>query len=259
MSTLAPARPVALVTGASRKVGIAAAIAQALARDGWNVATTFWSPYDSQMPWGDDPADRAWLDAELRAVGAKTLAVEADLSTVTAPAAIFDTVEDGLGPVIALVLCHTLDIEAGILEATVANFDLATAVNIRGSWLLVREYGRRFKGERGRGRIVGITSDHFVGSVAYGASKGALNRIVLAAARELAHLGITANLVEPGPTDTGWMNADQRAEFAGRNPQGRVGRPEDCANVVRFLCSADGQWVNGQVVHSNGGIYSRNW
>ena len=252
-------RLVALVTGASRRNGIAAAIAQALARDGWDVATTFWPAYDAQMPWGDDPGDRSWLDLQLRAAGAKTFAVEADLSVATAPATIFDEVERGLGSVVALVLCHVVDIEAGILDATVENFDRAMAVNIRANWLLVREFGRRFKRDDSRGRIVGITSDHIVGSVAYAASKGALNRIVLAAAREFGHLGITANLVEPGPTDTGWMSDDKRTEFAGRNPQGRVGRPVDCANIVRFLCSPDGAWVNGQIVHSNGGLYSRNW
>jgi 3-oxoacyl-[acyl-carrier protein] reductase len=55
------------------------------------------------------------------------------------------------------------------------------------------------------------------------------------------------------------MTEDQRTEFSQRSPQGRLGSPEDCARIVRFLCSPDGQWVNGQVVHSNGGLYSRLW
>ena len=77
---------------------------------------------------------------------------------------------------------------------------------------------------------------------------------MLAAAREFRDLGITANVVDPGPTDTGWMSADQMAELSRRTPGGRVGLPQDCANLVRFLCSADGGWFNGQLLHSNGGL-----
>jgi 3-oxoacyl-[acyl-carrier protein] reductase len=62
-----------------------------------------------------------------------------------------------------------------------------------------------------------------------------------------------ASVVNPGPTDTGWMTADQIADFRRTTPGGRVGLPEDCANLVRFLCSADGGWINGQLLHSNGG------
>ena len=249
----------ALVTGASRRQGIAAAIAQTLARHGWDVATTYWRAYDESMRWGSDPADIAWLRGQVEASGAKSVAVEADLSRVESAAAVLDAVERTLGPVTGLVLCHVEDRETDILGTSIESFDHQLAVNVRGSWLLVREFGHRFCGVAGRGRIVGITSDHFVGSSGYGASKGALNRIVLGAAHEFGKLGITANVVEPGPTDTGWMSDAERADFVRRNPQGRVGTPEDCANTVQFLCSASGGWINGQVVHSNGGLYSRLW
>jgi 3-oxoacyl-[acyl-carrier protein] reductase len=259
MPDLSGSRPIALVTGASRRAGIAAAIAQRLAQDGWDVATTFWRAYDARMRWGSDPGDVAWLNDRIGRAGAKTVAIEADLGLPETVTEVFDAVEGGLGPVTALVLCHVEDDETDIVGTTVASFDRHFAVNARGSWLLIRDFGLRFRGLAGRGRIVGITSDHFVGSVPYGASKAALNRIVLAAAREFADRGITANLVEPGPTDTGWMNETQRADFSERNPQGRVGRPEDCANVVAFLCSPAGQWINGQIIHSNGGLYGRLW
>ena len=118
----------------------------------------------------------------------------------------------------------------------------------------MRELGRRFRGEHGTGRIVALTSDHVAGNLPYGASKGALDRIVLAAASEFRDLGITANVVDPGPTDTGWMTADQMATFSRHTPGGRVGRPEDCANLVRFLCSGAGGWVNGQLLRSDGGF-----
>jgi 3-oxoacyl-[acyl-carrier protein] reductase len=248
-------RPLARVTGASRRRGIGAAIATGLARGGWDVALTFWRPYDAGMPWGSDAADVAWLSGELAAAGAKTTAVEADLSRVESAGSVFDAVEQAIGPVTAMVLSHTQSVDSDIMGTTVESFDLHFAVNARASWLLVREFGRRFRDEPGRGRIVALTSDHVVGNLPYGASKGALNRIVLAAARELAHLGIAANVVEPGPTDTGWMTAEQMTEFSRANPQGRVGLPKDCASLVVFLCSADGGWVNGQLLRSNGGLY----
>ena len=246
-------RPLALVTGASRRKGIGAAVALGLARGGWDVATTFWRGYDQTMPWGSDPADTGWLREQLVACGVKTAAVEADLSLVETPPALFDAVEQAIGPVTALVLSHCQSVDSDILGTTVASFDLHFAVNARASWLLVREFGRRFRGARGRGRIVALTSDHVIDNLPYGASKGALDRIVLAAASEFRDLGITANVVNPGPTDTGWMTASQMAEVARQTPGGRVGLPEDCAHLVSFLCSPEGGWINGQLLHSNGG------
>jgi 3-oxoacyl-[acyl-carrier protein] reductase len=254
MNSEGRSRPLALVTGASRRKGIGAAIALSLARDAWDVATTCWRAYDATMPWGSDPVDAEWLREQLVALGAKTAAIEADLSLIETPAYLFATVERAIGPVTALVLAHCQSVDSDIVSTTIESFDLHFAVNARASWLLVREFGRRFRGVRGRGRIVALTSDHVANNLPYGASKGALDRIVLAAAREFRELGITANVVNPGPTDTGWVNAEQIAEFSSWTPGGRVGLPEDCANLVRFLCSAEGGWINGQLLHSNGGL-----
>ena len=247
-------RHLALVTGASRRLGIGAAIAMHLARDGWDVATTFWRAYDGARPWGSDPADVGWLREQLAACGAKTAAVEADLSLVETPARVFDAVEQAIGPITALVLSHGHGIDSDILGTTTESFDLHFAVNVRASWLLVREFGRRFRTTRGRGRIIALTSDHVAGNLPYGASKGALDRIVLAAAREFRGLGIVANVVNPGPTDTGWMTAQQVESFSRQTPGGRVGLPGDCANLVRFLCSTEGSWINGQLLYSNRGF-----
>lgn len=98
-----------------------------------------------------------------------------------------------------------------------------------------------------------LTSDHTAGNLPYGASKGALDRIVLASARELAHLGITANVINPGATDTGWMTPKLQSRMATAIPLGRVGLPADCANLVSFLCSEAGGWISGQLLYSNGG------
>ena len=81
-----------------------------------------------------------------------------------------------------------------------------------------------------------------------------MDRITLAAAHEFGHLGITANVINPGATDTGWMSQEQIANIARQTPLGRVSQPQDCANLVSFLCSEQGGWINGQLLHSNGGI-----
>src|SRR5438477_13008343 len=99
MNSEGGSRSLALVTGASRRKGIGAAIALELARGGWDVATTFWRPYDETMPWGSDPDDAGWLHEQLVACGVRTAAVEADLSRVETPPSIFDAVEQAIGPV----------------------------------------------------------------------------------------------------------------------------------------------------------------
>jgi 3-oxoacyl-[acyl-carrier protein] reductase len=250
-----PPRPLALVTGASRSIGIGASIAVALAADGWDVATTHWTRYDARMTWGSDPAELDRLDADLRAHGARTLAVEADLEQVGTPAELFDAVENGLGPVAALVVNHCESVDSDLLTTTVESFDRHFAVNARATWLLVREFALRYRSGPGRGRIVAITSDHTASNLPYGASKGAMDRIVLAAADELAHLRVRANVVDPGPTDTGWMTEEITAMAERRTPLGRVGRPRDAAALVAFLCSEHGGWINGQLLHSNGGFH----
>lgn len=247
-------RPVALVTGVGRTVGIGAAIAEGLAASGWDIAFTCWTPYDRRMPWGEEDGATERVAADLTARGARTMAVEADLSDPAVPADVYDRVEERLGPVTALVMCHCESVDSGLLDTTVESFDRHLAVNTRATWLLVREHGLRFAGPAGTGRIVALTSDHTVGNLPYGASKGAMDRVVLAAAHELAHLGVTANVVNPGPVDTGWMDDAVRTAVRQRTPSGRIGLPSDTADLVTFLCSAQGGWVNGQLLSSNGGF-----
>lgn len=244
----------ALVTGAGRSSGIAAAVVRKLIETGWDVAFTYWSAYDARMPWGADPDITDGLVGHASKHGARTLAIEADLSDPRTPVAAFDTVEGDLGDVTALVLCHCESVNSGILDTTVESFDLHFAVNARASWLLIREYAQRFRGRHGTGRIVSLTSDATVGNIPYGASKGALDRITLAAAHELAHLGVTANAINPGPTDTGWMSEELKSSVVRSTPLGRLGQPQDCASLVAFLCSLDGGWINGQLLYSDGGI-----
>lgn len=252
--TESPVRPLALITGVGRTVGIGAGIARQLAASGWDIAFTYWNPYDARMTWGTEPGATETIEGLLAERGAATAAIEADLADPDTPARVFDEVERRLGPVTALVMSHCESVDSGLFDTTVESFDRHFAVNTRATWLLIREFGRRFTARPGAGRIISLTSDHTVGNLPYGASKGAMDRITLAAAHELTHLGVTANAVNPGPIDTGWMSEEDRAHCLAATPLGRLGTPRDTAHLVDFLCSPEGQWVNGQLLKSNGGF-----
>ena len=248
-------RRVALVTGVGRQEGIGFSVAERLARDGFDVATSYWAPYDKRIfPNGGDDASPE-LENRLDMVGAQVVSIESDLEKPDVVPQLFDQIEEKLGTVSILVMCHCESVDSGIFDTTIESFDRHFAVNARATWLLIREYGRRYKSEFGRGRIIAFTSDHTVGNVPYGASKGALDRITIAAAQEFASIGVTANVINPGPTDTGWMTSQLKAQVESDTPLGRIGSPLDAANLVSFLCSDEGGWVNGQLINSNGGLH----
>ncbi len=247
-------RPVALITGVSRKIGIGAAIAGKLAESGWDIAITYWRPYDQSMEWGSNPDDLDSIAATLEKTGARVVSMEADLSDIETPNRIFNLIENAMGTVTALVLNHCHCMESDILSTTVDSFDMHFAVNARATWLMIKEFVSRFHNEPGTGRIISVTSDHTAGNLPYGASKGAMDRIVLASAWEFRSKGITANVINPGATDTGWMSGNLKSGVKRKTLQNRVGLPRDCANLVSFLCSEEGGWINGQLLYSNGGL-----
>ncbi|MCT9821390.1 SDR family oxidoreductase [Microbacterium sp. W1N] len=216
-----------LVTGAARANSIAAGIVPRLVADGWDVVT-------SDLHDGDYPCD---------------------LSAADAAAELIARVNAERGTLSGLVLSHAHDIESGILDTTAESFDAHVAVNARASLLLIAAFARQVS-ESG-GAIVAFTSDHTTGNLPYGASKGALDRIVISAARELGPRGISANAVNPGPIDTGWMTDELRAQMPADHPLGRMGTPKDIAAITSFLLSDEGRWISGQLLHTDGGYSAR--
>lgn len=260
---------VAMVTGANH--GIGAATALALAEQGAAVFLTY------LRLGADDPgvestgldsyaAPRAQSAAEIvrdiERIGGTAFAWEADLSQTAVIPELFDRAERELGPVEILVnnadfwigdtfLPTTVDqFGRGLTRVTAEGHDRSFAVNSRANALLIAEFARRHV-ERGAdwGRIIGLTTGPaagFPGEVTYGATKNALESYLVAAAQELGVYGITANIVCPPPTDTGWITPSMAERFAATPPLYHVGQPEEVAEVIVFLASHQARFITGQ-------------
>jgi len=213
------------------------------------VLTTGRPAHDAREGWSSEPEE---IVAELDAVGVRAAWHEDDLADPAAPARILDAAERTIGPVRALVACHAHSETGGLMETDPEQLDRHLGVNVRGTLLLAQELVRRLDGP---GRIVVFTSGPpLTGEIAYAASKGALEWAVLSAAVELGPRGVTVNAIDPGPTDTGWMDDGLREAVARATPLGGAGRPGDTAALVTFLCSDAAARVTGQVIHADGGF-----
>lgn len=243
---------VALVTGVGRRRGIGAGIVAGLAKDGWDLGLAYWQPYDQRLGLEGAKDDPENIADELRQEGRRVELFQADLEDPDQAAALIGQANDTLGPVDALVMSHCESVDSSILDTTVQSFDRHYAVNVRATWLLTASFARQLP-ESG-GTVLALTSDHTVHNLPYGATKGALDRVVLAAAHELGDRGLTANVINPGPIDTGWMSDEIRADALAMQPTGRLGTPEDIADFVSFLVSDEGRWVNGQLLYCTGGF-----
>ncbi len=278
---------VALVTGANH--GIGAAAAKALAAQGVAVLIN----YLRMPPLGnaDDTIQDATMPGlsfynAQRARGAETIiqsirdlsgraeAVEADLSDPETIPMLFDRAEAAFGPVDILVnnadyctadsfvpqsvlAADTAPAGYGIDTLTAATHDAHFAVNSRAIALLIAEFARRRIERNIRwGRIITISTDGapgFYHELSYGASKFAAESYTRAAAFELGLYGITANIISPGPIQTGWIAPELAAQISKETPLGRPGQPEDIADVIVFLASEQARWVTAQMISVSGG------
>ncbi|MFE2169386.1 SDR family NAD(P)-dependent oxidoreductase [Streptomyces sp. NPDC059447] len=244
----------ALVTGGSR--GIGRAVAERLARDGAVVALTYARDETAAL----DTVER------IRKGGGRAHALHARLGGHGDAAALWAAFDaqvphDTSEPVVDIIVNNAgIGHSAALASLTEEGFDEVFAVNVRAPFFIVQEGLKRL---RDAGRIINISSGaaHLAMPeiIAYGATKSALDNFTLNLAKELGARGITANSVAPGIIDTdvnaGWLrgNPEAEAHAASLAALGRVGRPEDVADVVAFLASDDARWVTGKVIDATGG------
>lgn len=252
-----PSRRIAIVTGASRRGAIGAAICRRLAEAEVDICFTHWAAFDRQMPWGNDDDGPAALERELAELGVRTLAIEADLSLPTTPDAVLDATIERLGRPSILVNNAAYSTNDGYEQLDAATLDAHYAVNVRGMALLSVGFARGWPGGAG-GRIINLTSGQsqgpMPGELAYVASKGAVEAFTVSLSAEVGAKGITVNAVNPGPTDSGWMSEDLKTALLPKFPTGRLGQPDDIARLIAFLASSDAEWITGQIIHSEGGF-----
>ncbi|MFW6695090.1 SDR family oxidoreductase [Streptomyces sp. MAR4 CNX-425] len=240
-------RRVAVVTGGSR--GIGRATARRLAADDFAVLVGY-------------AGNRALAEeavAEIAADGGTARAVQADVADEEQVAAVFDAAENDFGGVDAVVNAAGRMALAPVAELDLAELDAVHRTNIRGTFVVARQAARRL---RAGGTLVTFSTSVVglapPGYGAYSASKGAVEALTPILARELRGRDVTVNAVAPGPTATDLFldgkDEETVARLAAQPPLERLGTPADIAEVVAFLASPAGHWVNGQVVRANGGI-----
>ena len=249
---------VAVVTGVSRRAGIGAAICRALAWRGADVFFTQWGAYDRGPGIGEDSDGPAALREELWSLNVRAEHAEADLSLPETLARVLEEATGKLGVPSILVNNAAHSARDGFEHLESTTLDAHYVVNLRATALLSVEFARHYPGGPGR-RIISMTSGQengpMPGELAYGATKGAVAAFTRSLAVEVGPNGITVNAVNPGPTDTGWMDEDLKRELAPRFPLGRIGLPEDAARLVAWLATDEGGWITGQIIHSEGGFH----
>jgi 3-oxoacyl-[acyl-carrier protein] reductase len=236
--------PTALVTGISRRAGIAWTIAERLVGANWQVSGSGWPAHDDEQPWGADDAEPALAGVIWR---------PADLADPDVPVQLVGEHVRRLGALDALVAVHARSSEQDLATVTAAELDLSFAVNTRATVLLVQ--AAALAGVR---RVVLFTTGVHQGpmptELPYVVSKAALQGVTATLAAQLAPTGATVNCVNPGPNDTGYADDDTRAVVADRMPLApRWGQPDDIAELVLFLVSDAAGWITGQTIDSDGG------
>jgi 3-oxoacyl-[acyl-carrier protein] reductase len=280
---------VVLVTGANNPFGIGAAIAEAFAAQGASVFITYLRSRPEEFGIDAVAATEATTSGEmfyrarnaeapdavlsrLREHAVRAGSAEIDLADPEAIPRLFDQVEEMLGAINILINNAAYSVSDSFISFAPSDEDWAGrksmmvdagshdrhfAVNSRAVALLMAEYGRRHV-SRGAdwGRVINVSTDGadcFPGEVSYGASKAALESYSRSAALELGPFGITVNVVAPGPIQTGWIPLEAEQPIVETIPLGRMGRPDDIADVVVFLASEQARWVTGQRLFVGGG------
>lgn len=238
---------VVLVTGGSR--GIGASISRRMADEGYAVAINYVERSDT--------ADA--LVKELNDEGKQALAIKCDVSQADDVNHMFNQVEATLGKIDVLINNAGIMALAKIEDSHEDLFDKHIAINLKGTFNTLKEASSRL--EKG-GRIINLSSSVTClkpeNYGVYAATKSAIETLTCILSKELSGKEITVNAVAPGPTTTDLFlkgkSEEQIQSLAKRNPMQRLGTPTDIANLVAFLASAQGSWINGQILKANGGM-----
>jgi 3-oxoacyl-[acyl-carrier protein] reductase len=238
---------IAVVTGASK--GIGAGIAKALGAQGATVIVN----YASSM------ADADSVVAHITAKGGSALAVQADMSREADVVRLFDTVRETHGGLDVLVNNAGVAVFQMIDDLTADAFHKQFNLNVLGYLLAVRE-AVKLLGPKGS--IINISSilstDPYLASSVYSATKGAVDTLTFALARELGARGIRVNSILPGHTNTPATEGNFAGELGEKilagTPLGRFGEPADIAPLAVFLASEDAHWVTGESIRASGGV-----
>src|SRR4030043_2472114 len=253
----------ALIPGAGSGIGKATALA--FAAQGTHVVIPYLArkleveePFQPEYYGFRGKEGAAELAGQIRQMGGKAIIAEANLCLPEAIPALFDEAEKASGRVDILVnnAAHC-EMPDDIFSATAANIERHFAVNTRAAVLLMSEFVNRHKKAGGNwGRIINLSTDAaqaFGTQISYGASKAAIAAYTRGIAWEVGHLGTTVNTIAPGPVQTGWMSSELVELVLPGIPLGRVGTPQDIADVIVFLASDQARWLTGQVIKVSGG------
>ena len=258
---------VAIITGANNPQGIGATTAFAFAREGAKVVLVYKKVL---RQFDKNKTDRNGIDryyesnagnadigeSKLKEMNADYIILESDISNEDAVKEIYSTVMERYGRIDILVNNAAVDDENGFdtIERITQNvIDDTFAVNVRGSILMIREF---IKHRNDYGRIINLSTDAsqiFAGQITYGASKATLEALTRSIALEVGKYGITVNCVAPGPTQTGWIDADLEKSVIPLIPMGELIQPEDIAETILFLASEQARMLTGQVIKVSGG------
>jgi glucose 1-dehydrogenase len=240
-----------LVTGSSK--GIGRGVALRLGREGANVVVNY----------NSDPEGGEAAAAEIRALGVRSVALQADLSSVAAVQRLVTESVDALGSLDVLVNNAGVEVHAPFWDVTERDFDRVLDVNLKGVFFATQAMVRHLRATGRRGRVVNMSSVHeeipFPNFAAYCASKGGLRMLTRNLAVELGPLGIAVNNIAPGaietPINAKLLNDPQKlGALVGQIPLGRLGTPEDVAGLVVFLASDDAAYVTGATYFVDGGL-----